>query len=300
MAKHISIIFKNIGQVLFLSNHWSGFIITVALFIGDWKVGGMALLSSIIAYVLTPIFHYPIEEIEDGRAGVNSVLTGVALHLFLTPSWQSIVVTLLGVALTMPVGAAFRAMMNVFRLPMLTFPFVFVSWMFLFMSFQYDYVNANVNILPSSVEKISFSKEPIDILSTLFSSFSEVFLLNHAIVGILIIAAIFIATRKGAVLAMIGSAIGALFVFMLGGHHDQISAGLFGYNVILVVLALGYAFPTPKYTNINILAGIMLTCVVHAGLLTWLMPFGLPVFTLPFIVATWLLLLAHRTAERAA
>ena len=42
------------------------------------------------------------------------------------------------------------------------------------------------------------------------------------------------------------------------------------------------------------LFGIFITVVVHAGLVTWLKPFGLPVLTLPFIVATWLMLMAGK------
>ena len=91
---------------------------------------------------------------------------------------------------------------------------------------------------------------------------------------------------------MIANVIGFAAVTILGANHDQINDGLFGYNVILTVLALGVAFKTriPRY--MSIVLGVLLTVVIHAGMITLLTPFGLPVFTLPFIIATWIMLFA--------
>ncbi|MEJ7230869.1 urea transporter, partial [Staphylococcus epidermidis] len=44
--------------------------------------------------------------------------------------------------------------------------------------------------------------------------------------------------------------------------------------------------------------GVLLTVFIHLGLNTLLEPFGLPALTMPFILATWLMLFAggkHRT-----
>ena len=61
-------------------------------------------------------------------------------------------------------------------------------------------------------------------------------------------------------------------------------------------MALGVTFKETSVFNkyLSMLFGIFITVVVHAGLVTWLKPFGLPVFTLPFIVATWLMLMAGK------
>ena len=79
---------------------------------------------------------------------------------------------------------------------------------------------------------------------------------------------------------------------LMGANHDEVNEGLFGYNVILTTLALGVAFNTRLHRVVSIVLGILLTIVLHAGLTTLLTPFGIPVFTLPFIVATWIMLFA--------
>lgn len=288
----IRIILKNIAQVLLLNNSWTGLFVLAGIFVGNWKVGLMALSASVISLLLAKRTNYSEEEINTGLAGFNPVLTAIALTLFLVPEWYSVVIVLVAIIITMPIGSAFREFFKPFGVPMLTMPYVFVSWIVLLMSFQFKFVNADVNILPNTVQEIEFSGHSIDFISAFLTGFSEIFLLKNMIAGILILIGIFIASRKAGTFAIIANIIGFAAVTVLGGNHDQINDGLFGYNVILTVLALGVAFSTriPRY--ISIVLGILLTVILHAGMTTLLTPFGLPVFTLPFIIATWIMLFA--------
>lgn len=290
--KNANILMKNIAQVLLLENVWTGLFVTIALFIGDWKVGLVAIIASAIALLLAQYTNYSQAEIDSGLAGFNPVLTGVALTLFLVPSWYSYIIILVAIIITMPVGAAIRELFKTYDVPMLTIPYVFVSWCVLLMSFQFKFVQVNVNILPKTVKKISFSQDVIHFMGSFLSGFSEVFLLKSTLAGLLILIGIFISSRKAGLFAIGANLIGFLMVLLLGANHGQINDGLFGYNVILTVLALGIAFKTRINRYINIAFGILLTIILHAGVTTLLTPFGLPVFTLPFIIATWTILLA--------
>ncbi|MGD6887224.1 urea transporter [Staphylococcus shinii] len=288
----VRIILKNIAQVLLLSNAWTGLFILLGLFVGNWKVGIMALAASVIALLLAKRTNYSNEEINTGLAGFNPVLTAIALTLFLVPEWYSILIAFIAIVITMPIGSAFREFFKPFGVPMLTMPYVFVSWVILLMSFQFKFVNADVNILPDTVQEIQFSGHSIHFINAFLSGFSEIFLLKSIMAGLLILIGIFIASRKAGVFAIVANLIGFTAVLVLGANHDQINDGLFGYNVILTVLALGVAFRTRIQRYISIVLGILLTVVLHAGMTTLLTPFGLPVFTLPFIIATWIMLFA--------
>ncbi|WP_436965934.1 urea transporter [Staphylococcus shinii] len=288
----VRIILKNIAQVLLLNNAWTGLFILLGLFVGNWKVGIMALAASVIALLLAKRTNYSNEEINTGLAGFNPVLTAIALTLFLVPEWYSILIAFIAIVITMPIGSAFREFFKPFGVPMLTMPYVFVSWVILLMSFQFKFVNADVNILPDTVQEIQFSGHSIHFINAFLSGFSEIFLLKSIMAGLLILIGIFIASRKAGVFAVVANLIGFTAVLVLGANHDQINDGLFGYNVILTVLALGVAFRTRIQRYISIVLGILLTVVLHAGMTTLLTPFGLPVFTLPFIIATWIMLFA--------
>ena len=288
----IRIVLKNISQVLLLNNAWTGLLILLGLFIGSWKVGVMALIASVIALLLAKRTNYSEEEINTGLSGFNPVLTAIALTLFLVPQWYSLIIILVAIIITMPIGSAFREFFKPFGVPMLTMPYVFVSWLILLMSFQFKFVNADVNILPNAIQEIQFSGHHIQFINAFLSGFSEIFLLKSVLAGTLILIGIFIASRKAGVYAIVANLIGFLAVIVLGANHDQINEGLFGYNVILTVLALGIAFRTRIQRPISMVLGILLTVVIHAGMTTLLTPYGLPVFTLPFIIATWIMLFA--------
>jgi len=288
----VRIILKNIAQVLLLDNAWTGLFILLGLFVGNWKVGIMALAASVIALLLAKRTNYSQEEINTGLAGFNPVLTAIALTLFLVPEWYSILIAFIAIVITMPIGSAFREFFKPFGVPMLTMPYVFVSWIILLMSFQFKFVNADVNILPDTVQEIQFSGHSIHFINAFLSGFSEIFLLKSIMAGLLILIGIFIASRKAGLFAIVANLIGFTAVLVLGANHDQINDGLFGYNVILTVLALGVAFRTRIQRYVSIVLGILLTVVLHAGMTTLLTPFGLPVFTLPFIIATWIMLFA--------
>ena len=288
----IRIVLKNTSQVLLLNNAWTGLFILLGLFIGSWKVGVMALIASVIALLLAKRTNYSEEEINTGLSGFNPVLTAIALTLFLVPKWYSLIIILVAIIITMPIGSAFREFFKPFGVPMLTMPYVFVSWLILLMSFQFKFVNADVNILPNAIQEIQFSGHHIQFINAFLSGFSEIFLLKSVLAGTLILIGIFIASRKAGVYAIVANLIGFLAVIVLGANHDQINEGLFGYNVILTVLPLGIAFRTRIQRPISIVLGILLTVVIHAGMTTLLTPYGLPVFTLPFIIATWIMLFA--------
>ncbi len=75
--------------------------------------------------------------------------------------------------------------------------------------------------------------------------------------GLLILIGIFIASRKAGLFAIVANLIGFTAVLVLGANHDQINDGLFGYNVILTVLALGVAFRTRIQRYVSIVLGIL-------------------------------------------
>ena len=290
--KYAKIVLNNIAQVLLLQNPWTGLFILIGLFLGSWKVGLIALIASIIALLLAKQTNYSEAEITAGLAGFNPVLTGIALTIFLTSEWYSWVFVIIAILITMPIGSAVREFLKPFGVPMLTIPYVFISSSVLLTSFQFQHVDADIDILPNTVKEIVFSEHNVHFITAFLSGFSEIFLLDNVIAGILILIGIFIASRKAGLLAIGANLLGLGIDLMFGANHDQINAGLFGYNVILTVLALGMAFETRINRYISIALGILLTIMLHAGLTTLLTPFGLPVFTLPFIIATWIMLFA--------
>ncbi|MDU6092690.1 MAG: urea transporter, partial [Staphylococcus lugdunensis] len=100
----IDVFLKNIAQVVLINSKWTGLFILIGLFVADWELGLAAVLGSALSVLLAPYFNYSAEEIHNGLAGYNSVLTAIGLALFLQSTTIAWIVLVISVILTLPVG----------------------------------------------------------------------------------------------------------------------------------------------------------------------------------------------------
>ena len=87
-----------------------------------------------------------------------------------------------------------------------------------------------------------------------------------------------------------------LVAYFLGGEHSAIMLGLYGYNAILTIIAVSAVF-NAEHNRYSLLSGIIAACLtvpITAGLSTFLLPYGLPALTMPFVLCTWLFLSARK------
>ncbi|WP_210134824.1 urea transporter [Staphylococcus sp. GDX8P80P] len=294
--KYIDVFLKNIAQVVFMNNKWSGVLILIGLFVARWEIGIAAMIGSVLALLLAPFFNYSEAEIQDGLAGYNAVLTAIGLALFLQSTMVAWVVLLIATILTLPMGAAIREWLKPFGVPMLTFPFVLMTWLVLAMTTQFSKLKVTIDILPQQVKHPDISHNHISWLSGITTNFSEIFLVTSILGSVLIIIGIFLGSIKGGIYAIISSILAVIFIVALGGDYPSITNGLYGYNAILTGIALGAIFTTKLNTYIAVITGLLLTVVMHGALATLLAPVGLPVFTAPFIFATWIVMFAGKTS----
>ena len=87
-----------------------------------------------------------------------------------------------------------------------------------------------------------------------------------------------------------------LIAYFLGGEHTLIAMGLYGYNAILTIIAVSAVF-NHEHNRFALLSGIIAACLtvpITAGLSTFLLPYGLPALTMPFVLCSWLILSARK------
>src|SRR5215212_989973 len=116
----------------------------------------------------------------------------------------------------------------------------------------------------------------LDFFFTLFNGIAEVPLFSSPITGILILAGVFIASRKAGAMMVLSGLIGAGVAILAGATYDLVTFGLFGYNSILTGMAFSY------------LMGDMFVLGGPAG--GW----AIPGFTSSFIFTTWALMYATK------
>src|SRR5919107_5379714 len=87
----------------------------------------------------------------------------------------------------------------------------------------------------------------VDFFFTLFNGIAEVPLFSSPITGILILAGVFLASRKAGAMMVLSGLIGAGVALLAGAPYDLVTFGLFGYNSILT----GMAFWSGPFVKAN-------------------------------------------------
>lgn len=144
----------------------------------------------------------------------------------------------------------------------------------------------------------------IDFFYTLFNGISEVPLFSSPVNGILILAGVFLASRKAGAMMALSGMIGAGTAIVLGAPYGLVTFGLFGYNSILT----GMAFWSGPFTKANhatfwlSVFGAAWTAVSWMAMAhvmgDWFVMGGpgggwaIPGFTSSFVLTTWAMMFA--------
>jgi urea transporter len=291
---------KGISQVILIDNAVTGAIILLAITISSFSLGVIAMLSAMIGTLLGKLGGADKEIVDQGLFGFNSVLTGMALYLFLTGPYHWIL-SLIGAFLAAIVTAAWMHMMKNTGLPILTFPFVVLTLFTLLVSYRLSAVHTSNALVPQSLWQWKLDiTGPFNLPEGIFTGIGQVFFLDYAISGILLFVAVFWAGWRLGLYAFLGNAAALLTALILGAERSLIFVGLYGYNGILTAMAVAVIFNTSK-RRLSYVMGIIAACLtvpIAASLHTWLLPFGLPPLTMPFVLSTWIFLSARKVLPK--
>jgi len=281
---------------MFIENVITGLIILLAISSISLSLGIVTLLSTIIGTGVAKLGGAEEKSIKAGLHGFNPVLTGLALMLFLNGPYQWII-ALIGAALAAVVNAAMLHLMRNTDIPVLTLPYIIVSWLVLLSSYKLQAVKLSPNLAPQNLShwQLDIAGE-IDLVQGSLNGIGQIFFLHTILSGVLLFVAIFWAGWRFGLFAIIGNSVSLLTAYTLGAERTLIYLGLYGYNAILTILAVSVIFKTStnRYAMFTGVIGAALTVPITASLATLLIPFGLPVFTMPFVISTWLILFARK------
>jgi urea transporter len=287
---------KGISQVILIENAITGLLILIAITVESYYLGIIALLSAIIGTLVAKFGGADKQSINQGLLGYNSVLTGMALASFLSGPYMWII-ALVGSAIAAIFTATMMHFMQKTEIPILTFPFIILTWFILLASYKLKAIRLSPTLEPQNLTywQLDISGE-INVLQDIFNGIGQVFFLDNIISGIIISIAVFLGGKKIGFYAVIGNVVSILIAYFLGGEHTLIARGLYGYNAILTIIAVSVVF-NPEHNRFALLSGIIAACLtvpITAGISTLLLPYGLPVLTMPFVLCSWLILSARK------
>jgi urea transporter len=129
-------------------------------------------------------------------------------------------------------------------------------------------------------------------VDTLLRGVGQVMFQNNPLTGLLFLVGIFVNSFKLGGAGLLGLAASTLAAHLLGVDRALIRAGLFGFNGILVGIALAFFFEFDFLLAVYIVLGAAVSTIVMMALINLLAPWDMPALTAPFVLTTWLLLFA--------
>ena len=295
----VKMLLRGAGQVMFQNNIWTGLLFLCGIFWGAYAEGSGLVAWGALVGLFTSTFTgcilgLPAEDGKSGLWGFNGILVGCAFPTFLGSTVFMWIGLILCSMLSTILRTAFNNIMAAWKINSLTFPFVFSSWVFFLAARLMHGIPTEGMATPGLINDFSTS---IDLgfghlIVYWLKGISRVFLIDSWVTGIFFLAALLVNNRWSAMWAAVASALSLFVILIFKGPGADIANGLYGFSAVLTGIALGSTFykVNPR-TAIWTLIGIVITVFVQAGMNSLFEPLGLPTFTGPFCVATWLFLL---------
>lgn len=274
MKTYVLTILRGVGQVMFQNNALTGLLFLIGIFLNSWILGIGAILGTIISTNSASILKYDKGDIDNGLYGFNGTLVGIAVWFFFPISIYTIIFLIIGSYLS-------TIIMNVMkkRISAFTAPFVISTWLVIL-------IISLLNLAPAISSTLAESSS-LNLFSALTKGVGQVMFQGSIITGLIFIIAILVNSRVSAGYAIYGSIIGAVFALVLALPLDMINIGLFGYNAVLCAIALGDdSWKGLIFVTVAVLLSVLLNY--------WIGNIGIITLTAPFVLATWISLLAKK------
>ncbi|MDE2408016.1 MAG: urea transporter [Xanthomonadaceae bacterium] len=295
-------VLRGLGQVMFQNNSYAGLLFLAGVAASAWVLAVAALLGACIATWTAIALGAERALIRAGMYGFNGALVAIALLTFLEPSaltWACVVLASVCATLLM---AALQEAIAQWKLPALTAPFVLVALLFFLAAARFGRL-VTTGQLPTAALPANAVVEGVVTAATVgegvLRGIGQVFFQANLLSGALFVLGLLVASRRACVMALAGTLAGALVAWGMGAAEPAIRAGMFGFNSALTMIALGSVFlPSGWRASAYALLGAVFAPFVAAACTAAFASVGMPAMTLPFVLTTWLFLLASRGFAR--
>ena len=271
-CQEIKTLLLGFSQVFLLQSALSGALILAGLFCNSWQLALLALLGCLVSRATASLWRDTKQEIADGLYGFNGTLVGIAIGVYWEISWLSILLLVIGAALSTWLARTFRRHA---QLPGLTAPFIIAVWALLLVSLL---APQGVGLL-DSVAQLEEGLPQWKMLGVaLGDSVGQVMFQANVLTGLLFFLAIAWESRRKALYALLGALIPMLVIPFV--PEAVWREGLLGYNAVLCAIYwAGTGERRLLYALLSVVLSVLLELLaLYAGLIP---------LTAPFVLSVW-------------
>jgi len=299
LVEFVSNFCRGFAQVVFLDNPLSGIFIIVAIVLPQLDDFLVSTIVTIVAYssFYCLVGNAKEKGLNTGLYLYNAVLVGMAIGVFYPSSsedhgfrYGSLVA--FGIAV---IGVQLILESVVPGQPIFTFPFNITMIFFLHLAYACSWVDMpliGTQVNPAGNLDYSAYWESISLgslLKGISNGFCQVYLVESWVAGVLMFLGMCVEDVELAALALMGSVQGTFLAVVFGSNLGDIYAGLYGYNPLLVTMAIGKVFTNECTARQRWLMALFFgfaTFPVEASLKIILGKIHVPCMTFPFCFTT--------------
>ncbi|KAB0657296.1 urea transporter [Burkholderia diffusa] len=265
---------RGIGQIVLQANAVSGALLLAALALTDLRLASAALVGSAAASMTAVLTGAERRDVEQGLHGFNGALAALIAVLFAPSSLAAIAlvpVVSIGAAL---VQRAMRVPLARCRQCPYSSPCLVITALWLPFVAPQHASNATTGA-PLTLPSIA---------DALLSGIAQTTFAQGPWAGMLIVAGLAVASCRAAAFALGGAIVSTVLLVASGANGASFADGLLGFNGALAALALMSRGPRAAFA-----------AAALAALMQWLATrAGVPAFTAPFALASWVTVLLAR------
>lgn len=285
---------RGAGQVDLQPNLLTGALILASLWVAGWEIGLFATLGTLTSTLTAYVTGVDRGSISLGLQGYCGCLTGIAMVTTLGHHLSAYVLAILGASLCTVIQGGLTTFLKPYGVPPLTIPFCLVSGVMLVGAPSLERIWHGLP--PNAVSSTTSGDTGMtwnDLWHSFFTNVSEIFLVDAWYVGLIMLVGLAVAGRLVVLYAALGSVVGTASAWALGAPTALIANGIYGYNAVLVCIALGAVLlRNDGWTLLYAICGGAAATALTAALTTFFKTFGGHTFTWPFNLVTWFLLMA--------
>lgn len=303
MKKHLQYYLRsalNSYAILFFSKNKILGVLLFVVSMFNFNAGLTGLIGVMASLILVTALGFNKEDIKTGLYTFNSLLLGIGFGTFFSFNFTFWLWLSAASLLCVVLSVNLHSFLGKYSLPTLSIPFIITFWFVLIAANGYQamgLVQKSSSLLfelntgaPSNFTKLCdfFDNLKIPAYALLFfRSVSAVVFQNSVLAGILISIGVFIHSRIGFSLLLIGFITACFVNHLTGTYPDGISNYYLGANFMMVSCAIGGFFIIPSWRSYAWAIAVMpFTFLVLNALSRLLGFYNLPVFSMPFCLIT--------------
>ncbi|MCS6820181.1 MAG: urea transporter [Chitinophagales bacterium] len=306
----IKTVLHSYSQIMFSKDPVLAMLLICVTFF-DWQLGISGLFGITIVYLFALAMRFSSAALQEGIYTYAPLMSCLAACSIYKLNFSMLLMLPLLAVATFLITIFFLRITDKYQLPVLSIPFLFSVWLFItsaenFGTLQlypkegYLTVILFIKHLTEILNKILVKFPFADFFLLFFRSLGAIFFQYNELAGVLIFIGIIYFSRIAAVLSVYGFTMGYVFYYFFQGDFTPLVYSYIGFNFILTSIAIGGFFLIPSRGSFIIL----LWCIPFAALLTAsfhtiFSKIGLPLYSLPFNVATLLTIVMLQTRKSA-